>query len=871
MSRQGTAVVRLIFLIIAATLLVSVGGGVFAQNTDAKDNAQEGTTIPAPAFDPVQDVPEGGMPPLVGGVPSEPPPFVDASPPSPDQAGIDFQSSPTAPTITIWPESTQKTGLMGDPQKWVNVLGTVSPKPTSLTYSLNGAPHQNLRTGADSRRLAQSGDFNIELDYTKLNQGSNGVTIIAKNAQGEESQASVMINYQGGNVTWPSDEYTFDWSTASRIDDLGRLVDGNWELDGDVVRPVVLDYDRIIAIGDLSWRDYTVTVPIKFTGIDESGYDFPSNGPGVGLIVRWPGHYDDGGNTAPLEGWRRLGAFAWYRWSRALVDQEFVYSEALQMFRHQGNPGQNITEDRKLEMGITYNFKVSVESTGNANPPSNYRFKVWDASKTEPSEWDIEAPGLVGEPAGGGILLVAHHVDAEFGEVTVDLESTLSPPTLTVNTSGSGSGTVEVSPSSQTNTYRFGEDVRLTAVPDSGSIFAGWQGSVAGSANPVWVEMFSNRTVTAEFADATVGEPVSDDFGSCVLNPRWEYIDPLGHSSLIMNGSRLQISVPSGTKHDMWTNNRNAPRVMQDISNEDFEFDVKFESSMSSMYQLQGVLVEADSTNFLRYNFQHDGTGYYITAYSVNNNVATLHVNDPITISPPMYLRTNRTGNTWTLWYSGNGQNWTEATQFTFNLDASSAGVFAGNAGPNPAMVSLVDYFFNTSSPIQPQGNGQTVAVSTAGSGSGTVTQTPQKASYACNEPVTLEAIPASGSYFTGWSGDLSGSDNPVTINVTSDMVITANFSADVYHTLDITTEGQGTVGVDPPGSQFLVGTEVTLLATPAAGHRFVRWEGAVTGSSNPANLVMDGNKSVKAVFESNDLPPTESFIFLPTVLTSID
>lgn len=868
MSRQGTAVIRLLFLIIVATLLVSVGGGAFAQDTDIKDGAGESVTIPTPAGEATQDGWGDSKPPLIGGVPSEPPPFVNPSSPSRGQAGTDFQSSPDAPTITIWPESTQKTGLNGDPQKWVNIVGTVTPKPATLTYSLNNGPHSNLRIGPDSRRLAMAGDFVIELDYTDLNQGLNQIRIIARDGQGVESQATVTVDYQGGNVTWSFPQtYDFDWSTVSRIDDLARVVDGDWELDGDVVRPVVLAYDRLIALGDLSWRDYTVTVPITFTGIDEDGYQFPSNGPGVGIIVRWQGHINDG-KTAPLEGWRRLGAYSLYSWNRNLVDDELVYTEGLRMFRYQGNPNQVINVARKLEMDTTYNFKISVQSTGNPNPPSNYKFKVWEAGSPEP-DWDIEVPGLVGEPASGGILLVAHHVDAEFGKVTVALDSTLPPPTLTVNTTGNGSGDVEVFPSRQNNTYRFGEDVRLTAIPDSGSDFASWQGGVTGNTNPVWLEMFSNRSVTAVFADESIGAPVSDDFSACVLNPRWDYIDPLGNSTLSMNGSRIQISVPSGTRHDIWTNNRNAPRVMQNISNEDFELDVKFDSPMSSMYQFQGILIDQDNTNFLRYAFQHDGSTYRITAHSVSNNTATLRVNDPVTISVPMYLRANRAGNTWTLSYSGDGQNWTQATQFNFSLEASSAGVFAGNAGQNPSMISQVDYFFNTASPIVPQDNGRKITVTTAGSGSGTVTQTPQKVSYACNEAVTLEAIPASGSHFTGWSDDLSGADNPVTINVMSDMFITATFTEDdVYHTLEITTQGQGTVGVTPPGSQFLAGTQVSLLATPAAGHRFVRWEGAVTGNSNPATLIMDGNKSVNAVFEPDDAPPTESLIFLPTVLT---
>ena len=61
----------------------------------------------------------------------------------------------------------------------------------------------------------------------------------------------------------------------------------------------------LLALGDLSWRDYTVTVPITVFGIDESGYAGASNGPGVGVMVRWQGHYDAGNGVTPRTGWRR--------------------------------------------------------------------------------------------------------------------------------------------------------------------------------------------------------------------------------------------------------------------------------------------------------------------------------------------------------------------------------------------------------------------------------------------------------------------------------------------------------------------------------------------------------------------------------------
>ena len=52
----------------------------------------------------------------------------------------------------------------------------------------------------------------------------------------------------------------------------------------------------------------------------------------------------------------------------------------------------------------------------------------------------------------------------------------------------------------------------------------------------------------------------------------------------------------------------------------------------------------------------------------------------------------------------------------------------------------------------------------------GSVTKSPNKSSYDFNEAVTLTATPITGWAFAGWSGDVTGTTNPVTVNVTKNM-----------------------------------------------------------------------------------------------------
>ena len=60
--------------------------------------------------------------------------------------------------------------------------------------------------------------------------------------------------------------------------------------------------------------------------------------------------------------------------------------------------------------------------------------------------------------------------------------------------------------------------------------------------------------------------------------------------------------------------------------------------------------------------------------------------------------------------------------------------------------------------------------------GSGTVTVSPQQAEYDDGQIVTLTATPAEGWTFTGWSGDLTGNDNPATLAITKHSTVTAIF-----------------------------------------------------------------------------------------------
>src|SRR6185295_4385807 len=82
-------------------------------------------------------------------------------------------------------------------------------------------------------------------------------------------------------------------------------------------------------------------------------------------------------------------------------------------------------------------------------------------------------------------------------------DSTTAPPlpTLTLSTSGAGTGSVVATPAA--TSYAQGTTVSITATADSGSAFTGWGGDATGQGNPCTITMSTNRTVTAAFTPST--------------------------------------------------------------------------------------------------------------------------------------------------------------------------------------------------------------------------------------------------------------------------------------------------------------------------------------------------------------------------------
>jgi uncharacterized repeat protein (TIGR02543 family)/flagellin-like protein len=132
--------------------------------------------------------------------------------------------------------------------------------------------------------------------------------------------------------------------------------------------------------------------------------------------------------------------------------------------------------------------------------------------------------------------------------------------------------------------------------------------------------------------------------------------------------------------------------------------------------------------------------------------------------------------------------------------------------------------------------------------GSGSVN--PGNSTHAQGTVVNLEAMHAIGWSFTNWGGGASGTTN-TTITMDGPKTVTATFTQNVY-TLTVTLVGSGIINLNDSGP-YNYGDWVELTAVPDAGWTFSAWSGDLTGSNNPEDILIDGNKAVTATFTQDE------------------
>jgi hypothetical protein len=167
------------------------------------------------------------------------------------------------------------------------------------------------------------------------------------------------------------------------------------------------------------------------------------------------------------------------------------------------------------------------------------------------------------------------------------------------------------------------------------------------------------------------------------------------------------------------------------------------------------------------------------------------------------------------------------------------------------------------------------LAVSKAGSGSGTVISSPAGIACGggtCNAPftdgavVTVTASAGAFSYFTGWTGACTGVGQCV-VTMNANKTVTATFTLQTFPLIVIKAgTGSGTVASNPAGincgdtcgALFPASSVVIVTATASTFSNFSGWGGVCAGAE-PCVVTMNAAKAVTATFTLRTFPLTVS------------
>ena len=395
------------------------------------------------------------------------------------------------------------------------------------------------------------------------------------------------------------------------------------------------------------------------------------------------------------------------------------------------------------------------------------------------------------------------NVTANFGQIEY---------TLSIDGIGSGSIVVAGTPHSLpwSDTFVCGSAVTVEAVPNSCYQFDSWSGDLSGDVTPRVVTMSAAKSITANFSTIQYSLNLTGDEGGTVTADGVSHTLPWSGS--FDCGSVVTLDAVADSCHEFtgWTGS------------------ITWENSPVD------IVMDGD---------KNIAAGFSILTYTVTiSGDAEGQVSVDGVVQPLPWSDTVDCGTTLAL----------EATPDScWQFDA-----WSGDLSSTDNPVSLVvdgtkavsAGFSETEYSLSVDGAGGSILVD------GSPQSLPWSGSYICGSSVTLEAVPDEHREFAGWSGDLSGGDNPVELVMDGDRSIVESFDW-VTYTLSLNTVGNGTVSVDgapqtlPWSGGFPYGTEVALEAAPADGWKFKGWSGAISGSETAVTVTVDGDIGVGATF----------------------
>lgn len=471
-------------------------------------------------------------------------------------------------------------------------------------------------------------------------------------------------------------------------------------------------------------------------------------------------------------------------------------------------------------------------------------------------------------------------------------------------------GNVTITPNK--NRYDYAEEVNLVAAANDGYEFTGWSGDQTGTV-PVTFLMYSNRTITANFkwiGYKLIYQAFPSADNTVTVNPPPDMADGrynVNFSTTPPTYQTVTLTVTSGANYLFtgWTGNLGgsvnpATLVMSASRNVTANFGLAYFLDLSVITPpggglistnpicsfnpcklLANTVVNLSGTPLSGYHFQQwTGPADLIISPAPND------FNAQITLNGDKSIQATFDQNGFTLMTLSNpiGSGSVTASPSAESLpdgpyrsgtpvslvpDASPGWTFTGWSGDLSGSADSASLTMNSNKSVTANFEPiytLAVTIPTAANGN-QVTYSPGPYPFSPTATATLIPVAASGWTFTGWSGDLSGTDNPASLLMNTSKTVIANFEPIQFSLSVLNPAGNGNKVTYSPGPYpFSPITTATLIPVAAPGWTFTGWEGDLSGTDNPAILTMDTNKSVTANFTA--VSYTLSVNFDPSMAT---
>ncbi|MFO8145750.1 MAG: ice-binding family protein [Gillisia sp.] len=408
-----------------------------------------------------------------------------------------------------------------------------------------------------------------------------------------------------------------------------------------------------------------------------------------------------------------------------------------------------------------------------AIPSEGYTFTSWTVDGTvvsNSSSYQFEMDG--------NIALVANFEEVVLGNFRINLSSS---PIAGGTTNGSGQFTEN-------------STVTVSALPNAGYVFVNWTegATVVSTSSSYQFVLTENRTLVANYSK------IPEDQFAVVLSASPSVGGSVNGSGSYNAETNVTVTATPNTGYAFvnWTENG------EEVStNSSYTFELSANTTLVANFEVRTYSLNVTAQN---------GT----VAKNPNQQNYNSGVEVVLTATPA-------TGYEFTSW-SGDATGSANPLTVTMNSDKNITANF-----------TLIESSFTLNVTAQ----------------NGTVSKTPNQQTYNDGTQVVLTATPNNGYEFTSWSGDATGSNNPLTVTMNSDKDITANFTLiESSFTLNVTAQN-GTVSKNPDQQNYNDGATVILTATPNNGYEFTSWSGDATGSNNPLTVVMNSDKNITANF----------------------